>query len=200
MPGVIRPARLTDAPAIQQIYAPYVRDRATSFEATAPGVTEIERRLVAQGDRFPWLVFEERDDVSGYAYASPHAVRHAYQWSVNVSVYLDPLAHRRGIGRALYLSLFEILRRQGFMNAYAGITLPNTASEGLHASLGFAPIGVYQGVGFKLGLWWDVIWMHLRLRDDLQAVADPRPFPDIVESSGMRAAFARFASEVRAGA
>lgn len=60
--------------------------------------------------------------------------------------------HRRqGLGRRLYRALFAVLRAQGLVTAHAGIALPNAPSVGLHEALGFAPVGVYRGVGFKAG-------------------------------------------------
>ncbi len=76
-----------------------------------------------------------------------------------------PSQHRQGIGRALYLRLFEILAQKGFCNAYAGITLPNEGSVGLHRSVGFEPIGIFKAVGWKFGQWQDVAWFHRVLRD-----------------------------------
>jgi len=127
----IRSVAVSDAEAVREIYAPFVSDVATSFEVVVPDLNEVERRIQMQRDRYPWLVFEKDAKVLGYAYASAHRSRPAYQWCVEVSVYVDPQAHRRGVGRALYEALFELLRRQGFVNAYAGITLPNPASMGL---------------------------------------------------------------------
>ena len=100
----------------------------------------------------------------GYAYASAHRARAAYQWSADVSAYVHQAARRRGVGQALYTSLFQILFEQGFYNAYAGITLPNPASVRLHESLGFKLVGVYQQVGYKLGAWHDVGWWQLTVR------------------------------------
>jgi L-amino acid N-acyltransferase YncA len=121
------------------------------------------RRIEATLANWPWLVCERDRQVLGYAYASRHRERSAYQWSCDVSVYVSASYRRVGIGRALYRSLFELLKLQGFRNAYAGITLPNPASVGLHESLGFKPIGVYQDVGYKLGAWHDVGWWELHL-------------------------------------
>ena len=92
-----------------------------------------------------WSLEDDDGLVVGYAYASPHRDRPAYQWSVEVSAYVDAAAHRAGHGRTLYTALFEILVAQGFANAYAGITLPNPASVGFHRAMGFEEIGIYQG-------------------------------------------------------
>jgi L-amino acid N-acyltransferase YncA len=192
----IRSVDVSDARAVQEIYAPFVTDSATSFEAVAPDRAEIERRIKAGRDQYPWLVFEREPEVLGYAYGSTHRTRHAYQWSVEVSVYVHPRAHRCGVGRALYTALFDVLRRQGYMNAYAGITLPNPGSVGLHESLGFLPIGVFERVGFKLDSWQDVAWLHLRLSDDRRPLHDPLPAVGVLQDPGVTAMFAVCADSV----
>jgi L-amino acid N-acyltransferase YncA len=179
MANRIRSVTTADAEAVRMIYAPYVSDSATSFEAVVPDLAEMTRRIEAQADRYPWLVFESGDRILGYAYASPHRARTAYQWSVEVSVYVHADAHRRGVGRALYIALFELLRRQGYINAYAGITLPNPSSVGLHESLGFVPVGVYRRIGFKFDRWHDVEWLHLRLVEDPRPMMDPLSVADV---------------------
>ena len=143
-------------------------DRATSFEIDPPDAAEMAARIQRCLAHFPWLVADEGGAVVGYAYASQHRVRPAYQWSVDVSAYVNEGTHRRGIGRSLYEALFRILALQGFRNAYAGITMPNEASEGFHRALGFTPVGIYRGVGYKLGRWHDVRWLERALvpRDD----------------------------------
>lgn len=173
----IRLATAGDAAAIAAIYAPYVRDTVISFETEPPDAAEMARRLGAIGERFPWLVAADAQGLLGYAYAGEHRSRAAYRWDVDVAVYLDPRARRRGIGRALYRQLFALLRAQGYVNAYAGIALPNAASVGLHEALGFVPVGVYRDVGYKNGGWHDVGWWGLRLREPPTPPAEPVPLP-----------------------
>jgi L-amino acid N-acyltransferase YncA len=163
-----------DADAIAAIYRPHVEGAATSFELVAPDGAEMARRIASVLAVAPWLVSVDGDDVLGYAYASRHRDRAAYQWSVDVAVYVRPDQHRRGVGRALYETLFRLLRLQGFFAAHAGITLPNPASVGLHEALGFQPIGVYRSVGWKLGGWRDVGWWQLTLQE-----RPPTPSPPL---------------------
>jgi phosphinothricin acetyltransferase len=193
----LRRARAGDAAAISRIYSPYVTDRATSFELAAPDPAEIERRMTAHASAYPWLVLEHGREVLGYAYASAHHERLAYRWSVNVSVYVDDRAHRSGVGSALYRSLFAVLRRQRFVNAYAGITLPNDASVALHTSLGFAPVGVYSDVGFKCGRWHDVLWLHLRLVELPASPGDPLPVDECIDDPAVAAVFIAEAERTR---
>jgi phosphinothricin acetyltransferase len=163
--GSIRLAHEGDAEGIAAVYRPYVTDAATSFEIDPPGTAEMARRIEATLAVAPWLVCTGASgEVRGYAYASRHHDRPAYQWSVDVTVYIAARYHRRGMGRALYHTLFSLLRVQGFFTAHAGITLPNAGSVGLHEALGFRPVGVYPAVGWKLGSWRDVGWWHLPLQ------------------------------------
>ena len=173
----IRSVTPEDARAVSEIYAPFVSDAATSFETVPPDAAEIQRRIKDKTPKYPWLVFEADGVVLGYAYGSQHRTRQAYQWSADVSVYTHERARKRGVGRALYTALLDLLRRQGYFNAYAGITLPNPGSVHLHESMGFTPVGVYSRVGFKLGRWHDVLWLQLRLSEEPSPRGEPGP-PD----------------------
>jgi phosphinothricin acetyltransferase len=180
----IRLAVDADADAIAAIYAPAVTERSTSFEVEPPDAAEMACRIDRLRPRFPWLVCEHRGTLAGYAYAGPHRDRPAYQWAVEVSAYVRADLHRAGVARALYTSLLAVLELQGFRTACAGITLPNPASEGLHAAMGFAPVGVYHSIGYKLGRWHDVAWSERAIgayeldpqppRPLAEAIGDPR--------------------------
>jgi L-amino acid N-acyltransferase YncA len=170
---LIRLAEERDAEVIQRIYAPFVLHTAVSFEIEPPSVDEMRSRIVKTLTRLPWLVCERNGKVIGYVYASPHRERPGYAWSVDVAVYIDEEHRRHGIGRALYTSLFQILRLQGFYNAYAGVALPNSGSVGLHEAMGFEPVGVYRAVGYKLGQWHDVGWWQLALQAPSATPAAP---------------------------
>lgn len=168
----IRLARESDGPALADIYRPAVAERATSFEVDPPDGAEMGRRVVSLTATRPWLVSVEDGTTLGYAYASSHRERAAYQWCVEVSAYVHPAAHRRGVGAGLYVSLVEILRLLGYRNAFAGVTLPNDASVAFHLAAGFTPIGTYRGIGWKLGAWHDVLWLQRELGPH---IADPPP-------------------------
>ena len=156
---IIRLAQLSDVSAIQGIYAPFVQNSHTSFEYEVPSVTELGERIQATLTYAPWLVYEQYQHVMGYAYAGHHRSRTAYQWSVELSVYVGEDFRRKGIARVLYTSLVALLRLQGFYNAYIGIALPNPASVAFHERFGFKPVGVYHGVGYRQGVWDDVgLW------------------------------------------
>lgn len=147
-----------DAAACLEIYAPFILGGAVSFEERPPSVSQFAQRIARVSERHPWLVALEGGVIAAFAYAAPHRERPAYRWSCETSVYVHAAHRRRGLGRALYEALFELLVRQGMALALAGVTLPNPASVALHESLGFKPVGVYRRIGFKAGAWHDVGW------------------------------------------
>jgi len=170
---MIRLATADDAPEIAAIYRPFCDESHVSFEYPAPDAAEIASRIERINRRFAWLVDEDGGTVTGYAYASPHRERAAYRWAVEVTAYIHERFRGRGIGRALYGELFGLLRGQGLFKAYAGIALPNPASEAFHQSLGFSRVGVYRGVGYKLGSWRDTAWWQLALQPEVEVPAEP---------------------------
>lgn len=182
MTGCIRLAVSADGPALAEIYAPAVTDGAISFELDPPDGAEMSRRIDATIVRTPWIVYVLGEQLVGYAYAGAHRARPAYQWSVDVSVYVHPTHQRRGMGRALYTSLFAALTLQGFRNAYAGIALPNPASVGFHEAAGFTSVGVYHKVGYKFGAWHDVMWLERALAPHAVAPRPPVPLPLLATS------------------
>ena len=169
---MIRLARADDAAEVLAIYAPIVRETVISFELEPPTLAEMRGRIEKTLATHPWLVDERHGRIAGYAYASKHRERQAYQWSVDVSCYVRAEARGQGIGAALYRALITVLRKQGFQSAYAGIALPNPASVRLHESVGFTPVGVYRESGFKNGAWRDTGWWQCRVGD---GAADPLP-------------------------
>ncbi len=172
-------ATFEDAAGITEIYEPIVRSTPISFEIEVPDEQEIRRRIERINTDYPWLVCQYRDRLAGYAYASRHAARAAYQWSVDTSIYVHSDFRRRRVGQALYASLFRILTAQGYYTAYAGITLPNPGSVGLHESVGFRPIGVYHEVGYKMGAWHDVGYWELPLQPKTPVPRSPLTLAEI---------------------
>ena len=152
----IRPATVSDAPSIREIYAPVVRSSVATFETEVPSLEEMERRVAEVSARHPWLVAENEGAVVGYAYAAAYHPRPAYAWSCEVSVYVGEAARGVGAGRTLLRALLDERGGRGFVNATARSALPNDASVKLFEAHGFERVGLVPGIGYKLGRWVDV--------------------------------------------
>lgn len=176
----IRRAAASDAAAIADIYAHYVRETVITFDTDAPSAAEMAERI-SGGGLYPWLVAEEDGALLGYAYAAAFRTRPAYRFSVETTVYLRLGSGGRGIGSALYVPLLETLEAQGFTQAIAVIALPNEASVRLHERLGFVHAGTYAQVGWKLGQWLDVgLWQRPLGRAE-SPPEEPRPLRSDVD-------------------
>jgi L-amino acid N-acyltransferase YncA len=195
----IRLATEADAPAVAAIYAPAVTASAASFELEPPDAGEMARRMAGTQRRTPWLVCERAGAVVGYAYAGRHRDRPAYRWSVEVSAYVDPGARGIAVGRALYTSLFAVLRLQGFRSAFAGITLPNPPSQALHRAVGFERVGVFPRIGYKHGAWHDVEWLALALLPHAAEPPEPVALPEVSDGTALSQALASGVTLITAG-
>ena len=167
MPYQIRLATQDDVPGMLRIYAPIIEETTTSFEYQVPTATEFWQRVSKVLAESAWLVCTADDQIAGYAYASAHRGRSAYQWNREMSVYVHQEFRGKSIATALYMALFNIIRKQGYTNALIGITLPNEPSVAFHEKMGFEPIGVYRDVGFKNGKYHSVGWWQLKVAGGL---------------------------------
>jgi phosphinothricin acetyltransferase len=165
----LRLATPADAAAVSALYAPYVRETSITFEYEVPSAADFAQRIETVLKLAPWLLAVETRDggeqLLGFAYGGTWRTRVAYRWVVETAIYVDKRQHRRGIGRALYGALLDLLRLQGFCRALGGITIPNPESIALHEKLGFTFVGTYPKCGFKSGTWWDVGFWDLELRE-----------------------------------
>lgn len=169
----IRIATEADVPAMLEIYRPYVENTTYSFEYEVPSREAFTRRFRDHIAQFPWLVWEDSGTVLGYAYAGAPWERAAYRWCAEVSIYLSPQIQGKGIGRALYTRLEEILSRQGYRLVYALITSENRPSLDFHYRLGYTYRAEFPECGYKKGKWLGVTWLEKRL----QPSGNPEDFP-----------------------
>ena len=147
------------------IYGPYISHTAYTFEYDIPSLEEFEARFLGISREFPWLVWEERGEVLGYAYAERTFVRKAYQWVADLAIYLRRDCRRKGIGRKLYEAVEESLRRQGYFVAYGVVTSANEASCAFHEAMGYKKTAEFPRCGWKFGQWYDTIWYEKRLQE-----------------------------------
>jgi phosphinothricin acetyltransferase len=161
--SMIRFATPADATRLCQIYNHYVLNAVATFEEEPVSEEEMRRRIDDVQKDFFWLVYEEGDQVVGYAYASKWKARAAYRHSVELSVYVDPQRHGLGIGKQLYAALLGQLRERDVHSVIGGVAANNPASIALHLSFGFAQVAHLREVGHKFGRWIDVTYFQLLL-------------------------------------
>jgi phosphinothricin acetyltransferase len=176
---MIRLATKQDAKKMLEIYSSFILNSGITQETEVPSVKDFEQRIISSLEQRPWLVCELNGEMAGYAYAGKHRERKGYQWCTEPSVYVDENFYRHGVASALYKALFDILKLQGYVNAYAVITLPNDKSVAFHESFGFTYLTTYQKIGYKLGQWHDVGWWQLQINSHLLNPALPVKFPDL---------------------
>ena len=176
---MIRVATVDDIPAILNIYAPYIETSTATFEYDVPCLRSFTQRFLGIIEKYPWLVWEENGEILGYAYASAPYERAAFSWCAEPSVYLKPEAQGRGIGKALYSKLEEILKKQGYQVLYALITDENTASIRFHERCGYVQKVHFPDCGFKFGKWLGLVWMEKRLTSVTMPNSTPTRFVDI---------------------
>lgn len=158
----VRLVKAEESEILRNIYQQYI-DTNITFEYDLPSREEFSARIEEVLKEYPFFVCEKDGRILGYAYAHRQMERAAYQWNVELTVYLDKDARGQGIGTMLYQKLLDTLQKQGVRNAYSLVTCPNKASEKLHESMGFTKIGILKQTGYKNGRWLDVSWYEKKL-------------------------------------
>lgn len=164
---IVRNAGIEDAERILEIYDYYVRNTAITFEYETPSLAEFKERMKNTMQRYPYLVVLRDGRIEGYAYAGPFVGRAAYDWSCEMTVYLDHHAVKCGMGRRIYEALEKALQEMGIINLYACIGYPEiedeyltTNSADFHEHLGFVKAGEFHKCGYKFNRWYNMIWME----------------------------------------
>ena len=159
----IRMATPADAEELLTIYEPYVLKTAITFEYVVPTVEEFRERIVHTLTRFPYLAAVQDGRIVGYAYVSPFKSRAAYDWAVETPIYVDETCRGGGVGTRLYKALEDILRQQNILNLEACIAYPNPESIRFHEKYGYKTVAHFTKCGYKMGIWYDMIWMEKML-------------------------------------
>lgn len=174
-----RMADVSDAEELLSIYRPYVTDTAITFEYEVPSVEEFKNRIKETLEGYPYIVCEYKDKIVGYAYAHRYGERAAFQWDVELSIYLDMNYKSLGIGKILYNKVIEILKLQNVQNIYACITSANDKSIKFHEKMGFEFIGIFKDTGYKFDKWYDITWFGMRVKDKNEKPAKVNNIKDI---------------------
>lgn len=180
----IEPVKTADIEQLLKIYGYYVKNTAITFEYEVPSYKEMKRRIKTITARYPFLVARCGETILGYGYASAFHERPAYQWCVEMSIYVDVSSQHLGIGKTLYQKLEKILQVQHITNLLACIAMPindslyvDENSSLFHEHMGYQKVGRLHHCGYKFGQWFDVIWMEKMLADHHDQQAEVIAFP-----------------------
>lgn len=181
-------AKPSDAPALLAIYRPYVEKTAITFEYEVPSIAEFTKRIAETLPNYPYLLAKTEDRIVGYAYASRLHERPAYDWAVEMTIYIAEDAKKMGIGKKLYQALEMILSLQGIVNLNACIAVPEKEDEYLnknsmefHHHLGYRLIGEFYQCGYKFNRWYNMVWMEKHIGPHLTDQPPVVPFAAIRE-------------------
>lgn len=178
----IRLVEKNDSKRLLEIYSPYIQTTNITFECQVPSLEEYTNRIMDIANTMPYLVAIENGIIIGYGYASKYRTREAYQWAVELSVYVDTNYQHKHVGTAIYQTLLPLLKELGYHQAYACITLPNQSSIAFHKKFDFQEIGIFHRCGYKQDTWLDTQWMELTLQNK-EIVNPPKTIKDIVFTS-----------------
>lgn len=183
---MVRDVQPEDIEALLDIHNHYILHTAVNFDWEPLTLQEFRARVERTCERYPFLVALREGRPVGYACAGPFVGRDAYDWSAELTIYLDPAERGHGTGRALYDSLEQALRAMGICNLYACIGYPEIEDEYLsldsvrfHERLGFSLVGRHHRCGYKFGRWYDMVWMEKVIAQHGDEMEKPRPYPSI---------------------
>ena len=161
----IRPATLTDAAAIAEIYNREVAETTATFDLVPRTLEAQQQWLLDRSGAFAAIVGIDpaTRQVVSFASLSPYKERAAYRTTVEDSIYVHRDFGGRGVGKLMVGRLIEIARESGFHSVIARIEASSTASRALHAACGFELVGIERQVGRKFNRWLDVAVMQLML-------------------------------------
>lgn len=181
MSEYIRMVKLSDSREILALYAPFITDTTISFEYTVPSLEDFTARIEHIAAEYPYLVYIKDEKIIGYAYAHRYLERAAYQWDVEVTIYLADEAQGKGIGKILYHALEDLLQIQGIKNLYSCITANNKHSIGFHKNCGYEIVGSFTKAGYKNGCWQDVVWMQKNISPYIDNPQPPKKMQNLSE-------------------
>ncbi|MBM7710891.1 GNAT family N-acetyltransferase [Enterococcus xiangfangensis] len=156
----VRVATPADAAALVAIYTPYVEETTITFDYEVPSEATFVQNIEETVDTYPYFVAEDEGEILGYAYAHPYKNRAAYDWAVEVSVYVDRTKRGNGTGKVLYQALEAALKKQNVAILTACITGGNQSSIHFHTKLGYQEVASFPKIGYKFDQWLDVIWLQ----------------------------------------
>ncbi len=163
----IRPAKTTDARAVNDIYNHYVGCSTATFDTEEMTLGRRVAWLAEHTGPHPALVAENTAGaVVAWGSLSRWGQRAAYSHSVEISIYVAAEHTGRGAGPALSEALLGEAKRLGHHAVISQIVHENEASMKMASRQGFERVGTLKEVGRKFDRWLDVVLMEYVIAAD----------------------------------
>lgn len=162
---MIRMAEVNDAAACTDIYNWYIVHSMATFETETISVSAFEKRIRTVSSRYPWIVYEDQGTVLGYAYLDVYNPRQAYDWTADLSIYINHECRHHGIGKQLMQTILELGRQDGYRTVMSLVTGGNSPSMAMHDAFGFAKEAELKNLGYKNGKWQDLLLYRKELQE-----------------------------------
>lgn len=161
---MIRSVHISDSKVLLDIYNYYVLNTVVTFDIEPLTLLMFHEKLKKIDAEYPFIVYEENNEILGYAYGSKWRPKPAYEHTVESTVYVKHNVLGKQIGTKLYAELLLLLKQQDYHVVLGGLTLPNAASVKLHEKFGFKQVAHFKEVGLKFDKWLDVGFWQLKLK------------------------------------
>ena len=161
---MIRSVHIDDASALLDIYNYYVLNTTVNFDIDPLSLETFTDKINHIVSEYPYIVYEENNEILGFAYGSRFRPRPAYNYTSESTVYVKHTAHGKQIGSKLYAELIRLLKETDLHTVLGVLTVPNEASINLHEKFGFEQVAHLKEVGLKFGEWQNIGIWQLKLR------------------------------------
>lgn len=173
---MIRMLKKEDIEQCLNLYNWYIINSTATFETEVLSLDAFTQRVHHIQKRYPWIVLEEEGKIKGYAYLDAFHERAAYNWTCDLSIYLDHEQRGKGYGKQLMNAIIELAKEDGYHNIVSIVTEGNKASEAMHASFGFEKKGFFPQFGYKHHKWAGVTYFVKTLKEGINGTELEQPF------------------------
>ncbi len=155
---MIRFLKEEDIKACLDIYNWYIENTTITFEEERLTLQQFTDRVQGIQERYPFIVLEDDGKIQGYAYLDAFSPRVAYNWTTDLSIYLDHDSRGKGYGTKLMEEILHLAKLDGYCSVVSIVTEGNRASEHIHDSFGFERKALFENFGYKFHEWLGVTY------------------------------------------
>ncbi|MFN3939307.1 MAG: GNAT family N-acetyltransferase [Chitinophagales bacterium] len=154
----IRTFTESDYPHIKEIFAMGIAAGNATFETVVPEWEFLDKKFLPH----PRFIALQGTALTGWIALSAVSTRKCYRGVAEVSIYVHPAWHNKGVGTALLQKAIRASEENGIWSLLAVIHQDNPASIHLHEKCGFRMIGYRERIAQLNGVWKTTVMMERR--------------------------------------